>query len=418
MKTITAEIITIGDEILYGQILDTNTHWISIELDKIGVRIVRKTTIGDEESEILKAFSEAESRADIILITGGLGPTNDDLTKPALSKFFNAPLKIHARALEELTEFFRSRGRELTELNHQQAALPEGCRMISNPLGTATGMWFEKNRKIFVSMPGVPHEMKKMMEVSILPSLKQHFETPVIYHKMIKTVGIGESWLADLIKNWEINLPSHIKLAYLPSIAHVKLRLTASGTSIKILKQEVEEQINLLLPIAEKYIYGYDNTTLEEAVGKLLVQENKTIVTAESCTGGAIAQKITSVAGSSAYFKGGIIPYHNDIKEGILGVKKSTLIDHGAVSEETVKEMAIKVRKLLKSDIGIASSGIAGPSGGSPEKPVGTVWIAYSDKENTVAKKLMLGSDRLVNIEWTTIAILNLVRLQVLKILI
>ncbi|MGI8600733.1 MAG: CinA family nicotinamide mononucleotide deamidase-related protein, partial [Chitinophagaceae bacterium] len=314
MKRITAEIITIGDEILYGQILDTNTHWISIELDKIGVGIVRKTTIGDEEGEILKAFAEAESGADIILITGGLGPTNDDLTKPALSKYFNSPLKMNELALKELTELFSTRGRELTELNRQQAALPECCTMISNKLGTATGMWFEKNEKVFVSMPGVPHEMKAMMESSILPSLKKKFKMPVIFHKMIKTVGIGESWLADLIKNWENNLPSHIKLAYLPSIAHVKLRLTASGTSMEVLQHEVEEQIFNLLPLAEKYIYGYDNTTLEEAVGKILIKDDLTIAVAESCTGGAVSQKITSVPGSSAYFSGGIIPYHNNLK--------------------------------------------------------------------------------------------------------
>lgn len=418
MRKITAEIITIGDEILYGQILDTNTHWISIELDKIGVRIVRKTTVGDEEGEILSVFSEAEERADIVFITGGLGPTNDDLTKPALSKYFNSPLKMHDQALKELTELFNQRGKELTELNRQQAALPECCEMISNKLGTATGMWFEKGGKVFVSMPGVPHEMKAMMEHHVLPSIKKHFNTPVIYHKMIKTVGIGESWLADLIKNWENNLPAHIKLAYLPSIAHVKLRLTATGTSLDELQKEVEGQADLLLPIAGKYIYGYNNTSLEEAVGQILLKNNLTISTVESCTGGAVAKKITSVSGSSAYFKGGIIPYHNNVKEEIVGVEKSTLLEKGAVSEETVKEMAENARKLFKTDIAVASSGIAGPTGGTPEKPVGTVWIAYSDKETTVAKKLMLGNDRTVNIEQATIAVLNLVRIQVSKILI
>ncbi|MDQ3392806.1 MAG: competence/damage-inducible protein A [Bacteroidota bacterium] len=418
MKSINAEIITIGDEILYGQILDTNTHWLSIELDRIGVRIVRKTTIGDQEGQILQVFSEAESRADIILITGGLGPTNDDLTKPTLSKYFNSPLKINDQALKELTELFQERGKELTALNRKQAELPECCKMIPNKNGTAAGMWFEKDGKIFVSMPGVPHEMKAMMESSILPALKKQFQTPVIFHKMIKTVGIGESWLSDLIKNWENNLPANIKLAYLPSIGHVKLRLTASGNSLELLKQEVDEQIKLLLPFAEKYIYGYDNTTLEEAVGQLLKNTNQTIATAESCTGGAIAKQITSVPGSSAYFRGGIIPYHNDIKEEILGVEKSTLISFGAVSEETVKEMAINVRKLLNASIGIASSGIAGPSGGTKEKPVGTVWVAYSSEGTTFAKKLMLGNDRTVNIEQTIIAVLNLVRLQLSNVVI
>ncbi|CAN5162777.1 competence/damage-inducible protein A [soil metagenome] len=414
MKNIFAEVLTIGDELLYGQILDTNTHWMSMELDKIGIRIIRKTTVGDEEGEILKAFADAESRADIVLITGGLGPTNDDLTKPALAKFFDSPISINEQALKEVTELFRMRGKELTELNRQQAALPEKCIMISNKKGTAPGMWFEKNHKIFVSMPGVPHEMKFMMSDYVLPNLKKYFETPVIYHKLIKTVGIGESWLADIIRDWENNLPSHIKLAYLPSLGQVRLRLTATGKYSEQLELEVEEQIKELIPLAEKYIYGYNEETLEEVVGKLLLKENKTLATAESCTGGTIAQQITSVAGSSAYFLGGLVPYHNHVKEKILGIKAETLQNYGAVSEETVREMAENVRKLFRVDIGVSSSGIAGPSGGTPEKPVGTVWIGYSDSKITLGKKLMLGNDRQINIQHTSVAVLNMIRQQLM----
>lgn len=411
---ITAEVITIGDEILYGQILDTNTQWISMELDQIGVKIVRKTTVGDEEGEILRVFSEAEERADIVLITGGLGPTNDDLTKPALAKFFNSDISMNSQALKEVEALFAYRGFELTEANRLQAALPDKCTMISNPVGTAPGMWFERNNKVFISMPGVPHEMKTMMHKSVLPMLKNFFKTPVIYHKMIKTVGIGESWLADKIKIWENNLPTHIKLAYLPGVSQVRLRLTATGESLDILKKEVNEQIESLVPIIDKYIFGYDNDSLEEVVGRLLLQQNKTLATAESCTGGALAQKITSIAGSSNYFLGGIIPYHNNAKQEILKVDTSILQNFGAVSEETVLKMAENVRELFKSDIGISSSGIAGPSGGTPEKPVGTVWIGYCDDTKSVAKKLSLGKERNINIQIATVAILNLIRLHLI----
>src|SRR6187551_3135053 len=240
MTQITAELLTIGDEILYGQIVDTNSQWMSVELSNAGIRVIRKTSVGDQEDEILNAFAEAEKRADIILITGGLGPTNDDLTKPLLAKYFNCELKIHEEALAEVTEFFKSRGRELTEINRQQAALPVCCEKITNPVGTAPGMWFERNGKVFMAMPGVPHEMKKMMTDFVIPKLKQTFTTPVIHHKVIRTIGIGESFLADKIKDWEDSLPPHIKLAYLPSLGEVKLRLTSLGDSLETLKEEAE----------------------------------------------------------------------------------------------------------------------------------------------------------------------------------
>ncbi len=410
MKNILAELITIGDEILYGQILDTNTQWMSIALDKIGVRVIRRVTVGDEAEIILKAFEEAEARADIILITGGLGPTSDDLTKPLLAKYFNSGISMHPQALAEVSDLFARMGRELTELNRQQAALPEACTMISNTLGTAPGMWFERGKKVFVSMPGVPYEMKSMMTLEILPKLQQFFTTPIIYHRMIKTAGIGESWLADKIQEWEVQLPLHIKLAYLPTLGQVRLRLTATGTDLAELRQDVAQEVQKLLPLAGKYIYGYDQDTLEGAVGNALKETGKTIAVAESCTGGAVSKLITSTPGSSAYFQGSIIPYHNSLKINVLHVAKETIEEFGAVSEQTVIEMANHVRTLMHADIGVATSGIAGPTGGTPEKPVGTIWIAYADGEQTITKKLAYAKDREININLTCIAVLNLVR--------
>ncbi|KYG80288.1 competence/damage-inducible protein A [Roseivirga echinicomitans] len=410
MKNITAEILTIGDEILYGQILDTNAQWMSAQLDLLGIRVVRKTTVGDNEPDILHAFTEAESHADLVLITGGLGPTNDDLTMPTLAKYFGCKVIENASVLAHVKDFFEKRGREFTEMNKRQALVPEIAEVIHNSLGTAPCTWYERNRKIFISMPGVPHEMKNVMKEFVIPKVRNFFQTPVIYHKVIKTVGIGESFLAEKIKDWEETLPPHIHLAYLPSIGHVKLRLTAIGENRSQLEKDVQQLIKEFIPLAGKYIYGYDETSLEEAIGLLLIAQKKTIALAESCSGGFIQHKITQIPGSSAYFQGGIVPYHNQFKIDVLGVKASTLEKHGAVSEECVKEMAERIREKFNSDIGVASSGVAGPSGGSEEKPVGTVWIAFADGKQTITKRLQLTQNRILNIELTEIAVLNLVR--------
>lgn len=412
MKPILAELLTIGDEILYGQIVDTNSQWMSVELDKVGIKVVRKTTVGDQENEILTAFAEAEERADIVLITGGLGPTNDDLTKPLLAKYFNCELRIHEEALAEVTEFFVSRGRELTETNRQQAALPICCTKITNPIGTAPGMWFEKNDKVFMSMPGVPHEMKKMMSERVIPRLLQKFKMPVITHKVIRTVGIGESMLADKIAAWEKSLPSHIKLAYLPGLGEVKLRLTGFGDYAPALQNEIDELTEKLLPLAGDFIYGYGEEALEVVIGKKLREKKLTLSIAESCTGGYLSHLVTSVPGSSDYFLGSIIPYAYEIKMRQLGVKPEILEKYGAVSEPTIIEMANIVRAKFNTDIGVATSGIAGPGGATPDKPVGTVWIAYSDKHHTVTKKLQLSKERMINIRMSSAAVLNLIRLS------
>lgn len=415
MSTVTAEIIAIGDELLYGQIMDTNSHWISQELDAVGVRVVRKTTVGDNRTDILTAFEEASKRANLILITGGLGPTQDDLTKPLLAEYFGCEIVELPEAVAAVSAYFTRRGREMTRLNILQGHLPTCCTYVPNEVGTAPGMWFEQKGCYWMSMPGVPHEMKKLVKDFVLPKLSQVFDLPVIYHKLIKTAGIGESWLADLIKDWENALPSHIRLAYLPSLGHVKLRLTAFGEDKNLLAAAVEQQIQNILPTISNYVYGYNEETLETAVGKLLKNAGKTLALAESCSGGYISHLITTVPGSSNYLRGTVVPYHNDLKEQVLGVSSATLAQHGAVSEETVREMAAGIKKLFGADYGLASSGIAGPDGGTPDKPVGTVWIACAGPDFVEAKLLQLTQDRLINIQLTGVAVLNLLRICFLK---
>jgi nicotinamide-nucleotide amidase len=413
MKNIYADIITIGDEILYGQITDTNSQWISAELDKIGIRTKRKSSVSDKENEILEILKEAENRSDIILLTGGLGPTNDDITKKTLAKYFNCELVLHETALKDVTEMFERRGRELTDTNKGQAFLPTACSYIHNTSGTAPGMWFEKNGKIFMSMPGVPYEMKELMTKSVLPKLEEYFKTPTIIHQIIKTIGIGESNLSDLIKNWEAELPKHIGLAYLPSLGEVKLRLTATGDTREQLKNDIDKELQKLRPIISEYIFGYSDEPLEKIIGDILREKKLTVAAAESCTGGYLSYLFTSIAGSSDYFKGSIIAYHNEIKTKLLEVSEENIRTYGAVSENTVKEMAIAVRKKLNTQIGVAASGIAGPGGGTMEKPVGTVWIAYSDSEKTITKKLIFGTNRNINIRLAAYSLLNLIRVSI-----
>ncbi|MGB3182594.1 MAG: competence/damage-inducible protein A [Cyclobacteriaceae bacterium] len=412
MQHVKAEVLTIGDEILYGQILDTNTQWISTHLDAAGIRVIRRSTIGDNREDILEAFKAAEERADLVLITGGLGPTNDDLTKPCLAAYYNVPLDMHEGALRHITHLFTSRGRELTPLNRRQAELPANCTMLLNENGSAPGMWFDERDTVFISMPGVPFEMKALMKNEVLPRLRERFSLPVIYHKMIHTAGIGESWLSDMIKDWEDNLPPHIRLAYLPGLGMVRLRLTATGDNRQRLEQEVAGQVEKVMPQISKYVYGYDGISLEEAAGKMLREANRTLSTAESCSGGHLAHLITRIPGSSDYYTGGVVSYDNKVKTGQLGVLEEFIEQHGAVSEEVVKQMAKGVRRLLGTDYALATSGVAGPGGGSEEKPVGTIWIACSDSEGTIAKKLQLTTDRLVNIQYTSAACLNMLRLR------
>ncbi|WMN06861.1 competence/damage-inducible protein A [Marivirga arenosa] len=410
MKNIYAELISIGDEILYGQTLDTNSHFICGELDKIGIRVSRKVTVSDSRDSIMNAFREAEKNADIILITGGLGPTKDDLTKPLLAEYFDSGMKLHEDILEDLKERYAKRGRELNDLNKGQAELPEKCKPVENKFGTAPGMWFEKDNKIFISMPGVPREMQQMMQDSILPKFKEIFDTPVLIHKMIHTVGVPESILAEKLEDWENGLSKEIKLAYLPGLKQVKLRLTASGKDEKHLNALIDQEVDKLYKLVGKYIYGTDEGNLAQKIGDLLLKQNKTIACAESCTGGYLAHLITSNAGSSEYYRGGINPYHNDLKINVLGVRKETIEKYGAVSEQTVIEMAERVRELFNADIGVSTSGVAGPGGGTKDKRVGTVWVALADGTKTQTKLYHFQFDRHGNIEITTNSLLNLVR--------
>ena len=405
-----AEIITIGDELLYGQIVDTNSQWISQQLGLAGFKLVRRTSVGDVREDMLKAFAAAEERADAIFITGGLGPTADDLTRPVMAEYFNCGLSMHQETLEHIRQLFEKRGFNFTERNQLQALLPDACTPIKNNWGTAAGMWFEKGNKVFVAMPGVPHEMKNLMEHGILPKLKTHFKTQALHHRTIKTSGIGESWLADEIKDWEAQLPAHIKLAYLPHLGMVDLRLSATGTNLDKLKQEVDEQVNKVLPIIEKWVFGYDGDTLASAVGLLLQKKNWSIATAESCSGGFVAHTLTSVPGSSAWYWGSIVAYQNELKKKFLNVKEETLQSWGAVSEQTVSEMAEGVRHKLGTDVGIAASGIAGPGGGTEEKPVGLIWIAVATPRGISTKKLQLTKERDLNIRYTAAALLHLLR--------
>ncbi|WP_020602967.1 competence/damage-inducible protein A [Spirosoma spitsbergense] len=423
-NTIRAEVITIGDEILFGQITDTNTAWLGTELTNIGIRVVRKTSVGDQADAILQSLHEAHERADIIILTGGLGPTKDDITKKTLCTYFGVGMLRNETALALVTGFFEKRGRAMTDLNRAQADLPANALYMQNDWGTAPGMWFEfaksdESKRVYVSLPGVPFEMKHLMTNRILPLLTQHFETPIIKHKMIRTVGIGESFLAERIEAWEDGLPAHIKLAYLPSFGGVKLRLTATGDDNALLDHELAEQVEKVMPLIKKSVYGFDSDELETVIGKLLKEKGVdgkplTLGVAESCTGGYVSAQITKVPGASAYFWGSVVSYSNSVKENVLGVKPETLQQFGAVSEETIREMAEGVRTALGTDVGIATSGIAGPDGGTPDKPVGTIWIACATHQRTITRLLKLGQYRDQNIQLTTNYLLNMLREEIL----
>ncbi|MBR9999474.1 MAG: competence/damage-inducible protein A [Cyclobacteriaceae bacterium] len=408
MKEITASVITVGTEILFGLILDTNSQFISNALTGIGVRVVLKSSVGDERKKILEMLKYASTKSTLVLITGGLGPTNDDITKKCLSEFFDSPLQMNPGALEEVSAYFAKRGIPLTEINRKQAEMPQLARMITNEMGTAPGMWLEKNGRVFISMPGVPHEMHHMLMTRVIPDIRGKYQTPVIQHKLIMTAGIGESWLAERISGWEKNLPGHISLAYLPGYGQVKLRLTGTSDDAGALQAELNEISNDLGKIIPEYIYGADGLTLEERIGQILTVRQENISLAESCTGGYIGHLLTTVPGSSRYFTGGLIAYHNDIKTGQLAVSEVTLLKYGAVSEETVREMAAGCRKLFNTHYAIATSGIAGPSGGSPEKPVGTIWMAVADESGTVTRKIIIPKDRINTIRYASVASLIL----------
>jgi nicotinamide-nucleotide amidase len=411
-----ATIITIGDELLYGQTIDTNSAYMGRELALLGIRVREILSISDDKSAILEALARAEQASNLVLITGGLGPTKDDITKVTLAQYFNTTLVRNQEILAQLEAFFASRNRPMLQSNADQALMPASCTPLRNDRGTAWGMWFEKNGKVFVSMPGVPFEMEALMQQEVLPKVKTYFQLPVIMHKHILTAGIGESFLAEQIADFEDNLPTNIKLAYLPGIGSVKLRLTANGTNREVVQEALDVEVAKLVAQIDKHIYGYDDDQLEEIIGKLLTAKDKTLATAESCTGGYIASQITMVAGSSAYYNGSVVSYTDESKQALLGVKQETLDSFGAVSEETVREMLLGVCTKFGTDYAIATSGIAGPAGGTSDKPVGTVWLAYGSPTGMRTKKLTFKGNRKQNIQLTALMALELFRKYLIEI--
>jgi nicotinamide-nucleotide amidase len=408
-----ASIITIGDELLIGQVIDTNSAWMAQELNKTGIWVKRRVAVGDKWDEIWNALDEESKHADIILITGGLGPTADDITKPLLCEYFGGKLVVNEMVLahvKHLLEKVFRRQAPMLDRNLKQAEVPDVCTVLHNALGTAPGMWFQKDGKVFVSMPGVPQEMKGIMKEQVLPLLQQHFKMAAIFSQTLLTFGIGESYLAERIKDFEEALPAHIKLAYLPNYGMVRLRLTGTGTQKETITAEVATQFNLLKQHLTDVMVTDQDESMEQVVAKLLLAKGKTLGTAESCTGGYIAHRVTSLPGSSSWYLGSVISYANEVKEQVLGVSSETLDTKGAVSEETVTQMVKGALKTLKTDFIIATSGIMGPDGGSAEKPVGTVWVAVGNQENISTQLFNFRFDRARNIELTTVNALNLLR--------
>jgi nicotinamide-nucleotide amidase len=407
-----AEIITIGDELLIGQVVDTNSAWMAEQLNLVGLQVHQITSISDDRNHILSALALAARRANVLLITGGLGPTNDDLTKPTLCEYFDTPLIFHQPTYDHIAQLFRQRGYAMTEVNRHQADVPQSCTVIPNSNGTAPGMWFEHEGVIYVSMPGVPFEMKPMMLNEILPRLLKRFAGSFILHRTVLTQGIGESALAETIESWENALPENIKLAYLPQPGIVRLRLTATGDDKQELAAMLQERIDNLLKIIPDLVFGFDDDSLEAVVGKLLLKKHQTVATAESCTGGYLAHLITSIAGSSAWYQGSVVAYHNQIKTQTLAVPEKMLEEHGAVSQQVVEAMAQGMRASFETDYALAVSGIAGPDGGSDEKPVGTTWIALSTANGVISKKFSFGEHRQRNIRKAALAALNMLRME------
>ena len=403
-------ILTIGDEILIGQIIDTNSAWIGQQLNLQGAEVTEITSVSDTRESILAGLQGAESNADVILITGGLGPTKDDITKKVMAEYFGTGMVFHDETRERISRMFAKWGRSTTEAHRRQCMMPQNAEILVNRMGTAPGMLFRENGKIFVSMPGVPREMKYLMEAEVLPRLKAEFPGVPIAHRTVLTVGEGESRIAERIRDFEEKLPAQIKLAYLPGLGAVRLRLTGRGGDAAELDTLLDMKKTELSELLSELIFGYEKETLEEKIGETLRERGLMLTTAESCTGGHIAHRITTVPGASAYFAGGIVSYSNELKMNLLKVKKSTLEQYGAVSEETVGEMAAGALQITGADIAVAISGIMGPDGGTETKPVGTVWLAVADASRTLTEKLTIGKNRITNIEYASVRALNLVR--------
>ncbi|MFV0521280.1 MAG: competence/damage-inducible protein A [Mangrovibacterium sp.] len=396
-----AEIITIGDEILIGQIVDTNSAWMGQELNNLGIDVYQITSVHDNREHILAALHNAKNNADIVLLTGGLGPTKDDITKQVLCEFFNCTMHYDNPTILAIEKRLAQRGIPMIQLNKDQALVPDACTVLANSEGTAPGMWFEKDDTVFISMPGVPYEMKSIMTEHVLPKLATKTRHEAIYHQTTIVYGVPESLLSEKLNDWENNLPENLKLAYLPNQLLIRLRISSWGNNIDELKSLVKEEVEKLRDILSNNIFSFTDESMGKTIGKLLVDKKQTISVAESCTGGSLAYAFTSNQGASAYFKGGIVAYENNIKEIVLGVKQRTLQQYGAVSNETAVEMVKGIMKLMNTDFAIATTGIAGPDGGTPEKPVGTVCIAVAHKNKVIVEKYHFNRKREHNIERT-----------------
>lgn len=418
MKTdnnfVKAKIISIGDELLIGQVINTNAAWLGNILTNNGIEVISTLTIGDGEKDIVGAL-DACSDVEIIVMTGGLGPTADDITKPTLCKYFGTELEFCQDAYDNVMSIFKLRGYQMTERNRGQAYIPKSCTYIPNRYGTAPCMWFEKDKSVYISMPGVPFEMKNVFEQEILPKLLEHFKVTPYISKVVMTTGVGESFLADAIKDWEEALPEFLSLAYLPQYGMVRLRLDGRHPDRAYLQQTIDNEIDKLSKIIGQYIFGYDEKPIAEAVLEKLKAVGKTLASAESCTGGTIAKMITAIPGSSDVFKGTVVSYATSVKEEVLGVNHDDVEKYTVVSQQVAEQMATGVRTLLKTDYAVATTGVAGPGGATEKNPVGTVWIAVAGPNGVVSKKYNFGKDRGNNIERASITALEMVRQYVIS---
>ncbi|MDN3674196.1 CinA family nicotinamide mononucleotide deamidase-related protein [Flavobacterium branchiarum] len=412
-----ATIITIGDEILIGQIVDTNSGFIAKSLDKIGVEVHEMISISDEKEHILNTFSQLQNKVDLVIITGGLGPTKDDVTKKTFCDYFEDELVVDSGVLAHVTAIIEGfYKRPITQMNKDQALVPSKCTVLHNEMGTAPGMWMKKENTVFVSLPGVPYEMKYLVESVIVPKIVKEYERPYIIHKTILTYGQGESLVAERIEEWENNLPDFIKLAYLPNPGRVRLRLSARGTDKEMLEAVIEANVRSLDAIIHDIIVGFDdNETIEVVVGQLLAKKRKTIATAESCTGGKIASLLSAVSGASSYFKGSIVPYSTELKTTVLGISASLIAENSVVSSAVASAMALSVKSLMKTDYAIATTGNAGPTKGDSNAEIGTVFIAIATPDDIIVEEFNFGQPREKVIDRAVIKSLEMLQKEILK---
>ncbi len=410
MKEKTAYLISIGDELLIGQVRDTNSNWIAENLTGLGISVKKIIAVQDKENEIIKALNEASSSADFVFTTGGLGPTLDDITKKTFAKFLGVEMEFNEDFYNKVKAYVKMRGGEIKEMLYDYSFFPKNTVFLKNRVGSAPGMLFNKNGATIISMPGVPPEMKSIFTDEVIPLLQKDNKDFYLVKKTILTIGELEAVIADKLKDITDSIPENLSFAYLPNLGRVRLRLTAKGKDKEALEALVQQYSDKIHDRIGDLIFGYENDTIEQVVGNMLKERNLQLATAESCTGGNVAHFITSVSGSSAYFKGSVVAYSNETKENVLNVNKKTLENFGAVSEQTAKEMVAGALKAINTDIAIATTGIAGPTGGTPEKPVGTIWLAAGTKDDIKTLKLQLGKNRLKNIETSTVLALNLLR--------